>query len=205
MKNALLGIANQANGHGLVMSLRNATSGSGAIWSTEAVLNFSEHLVRNVNDLKRTTNVSGYTNTKALTKDDETANKYPAANITRYISNAGLGSTGWFLPSAQQWVKMQEGLGGLNESVIKWVENFDTSCTAVNKWEAALAKAGTGNYDSMTYDYGSYRTSSEYSIDACVYLEIEPKTLYDFPGFRWDSNNKGSYTMASRVRLVLAF
>jgi hypothetical protein len=66
------------------------------------------------------------------------------------ILAAPAGTTGWFLPSAQQWVKMMTGLGGLKASDInKWYDWFDQSHTAVDNWEAAFKKAGSGNYDSM--------------------------------------------------------
>lgn len=43
---------------------------------------------------------------------------------------APAGTTSWFLPSIQQWVKMQTGLGGLSERDITWCNDFDPSHTA---------------------------------------------------------------------------
>lgn len=196
-------------GHGLVMCLKNAASGSDAKWSTEEMLVFPlGQQVMGVDDLKRTTNVSGYTNTATLTADDETAEKYPAAKAAKNytaLPAPATGTTGWFLPSAQQWVKMQTGLGGLNESVIAWSSVYDTSCTAVDKWEDALWKAGDGNYDSMMGDSELvyYMTSSESSYDGNVVLYFSQRQ--DHKGFYWYFLNKTDGVNANRVRPVLAF
>lgn len=114
-------IAN-GGGHGLVLCLKNAASGDDAQWSTEtSTLEFgNDAKVTDANGLKRTTNVSGYTNTKTLAEKTDAATKYKAAykayNAKNYTGlTAPAGTTGWFLPSAQQWVKMIEGLGGLTD------------------------------------------------------------------------------------------
>ena len=64
-------------GHGLVMCLKNAASW--IAWSTEKVSKFPGQEVTNVDGLKRSEDVSGYTNTATLTVDEETAAKYSAA------------------------------------------------------------------------------------------------------------------------------
>ena len=194
---------NTFTGHGLVLCLKNAASGSDAKWSAESVLKFPDQLVRGVDDLKRMTNVSGYMNTATLTVDAETAEKYPAAAAAKNYTElpAPAGTTGWFLPSAQQWVKMQEGLGGLDESVIVWWDYFDTNHSAIENWEVALSKAGEGNYDSMIFETYSFRTSSEYSIDATVDLYVEPLDR----GSSWTFGNKDGEGDSSCVRPVLAF
>ena len=68
-------------GHGLVLCLKNAASGSDAQWSTEtSAFEFGEGAkVTDVAGLKRTTDVSGYTNTKTLAEKTDAANKYKAA------------------------------------------------------------------------------------------------------------------------------
>jgi len=186
-------------GHGLVLCLRNAASGTAGNWSTEEVLKFDGGLVRSVDDLKRTTNVSGYTNTAMLTVD---SNKYPAAASARNYTElpAPEGTTGWFLPSAQQWVKMLEGLGGLDESAIVWNAYFDVDFDAIYEWESALLKAGPDNYDSMTGSSLKYQSSSEYSIDANVCLYVSPDQ-----GIGFSSVNKCGENSVMRVRPVLAF
>lgn len=199
----------QGAGHGLVLCLKNAASGADAQWSTEtSTLEFGEDAkVASLDALKRTTNVSGYTNTKTLAEKTEAATKYKAAYAAKNYTGltAPAGTTGWFLPSAQQWVKMQTGLGELGESSITWESWFDTSHTAADKWEAALAKAGDGNYDSMTSTYLFYWSSSEYSAYRAVYLGVDATATGDLHGFCCDRYNKGNTDVKFRVRPVLAF
>jgi len=193
-------------GHGLVMCLKNAAASTIA-WSTESVSKFSGQEVTSVDGLKRTTNVSGYTNTATLTADAETAAKYPAAKAAKEYTTlaAPTGTTGWFLPSAQQWVKMQTGLGALKESSITWNSWFDNNHEGADKWEAALSKAGSGNYDSMTsanlYNL-YYWSSSENSASYAVSLNVCAMVDYGFNWYYDEKNPKGS---SFRVRPVLAF
>ena len=185
-------------GHGLVLCLKNAASD--VAWSTASYRKFSdEEEVWNEAGLKRTTNVSGYRNTERIFLFG-----YDAAMAARNYKGllAPAGTSGWFLPSAQQWVKMMEGLGGLNESDIVWFEIFDRGNHALDKWEAALKKAGTGNYDSMIPDLW-YWSSSETSDDIAVGLAIYTtgKPAY---GFSFGFKSKNS-TYPNRARPVLAF
>ena len=194
-------------GHGLVLCLKNAASC--VVWSAESVSKFPGQEVTNGKGLKRTENVSGYTNTAALTADAATAEKYPAAKAAKEYTTlaAPSGTTGWFLPSAQQWVKMQTGLGALNESSITWGSWYDTSRTGVDKWETALKKAGSGNYDSIT-PYLWYWSSSEESASNAVILSVNGTAAWGNWGFHWSDCPKslgGSSDSASRVRPVLAF
>jgi len=193
-------------GHGLVLCLKNAASG--VAWSTEYVSKFSGQEVRDVAGLRRTDNVSGYTNTATLTADEETAAKYPAAaaakNYTALPAPA-TGTTGWFLPSAQQWVKMIEGLGGLADGAPNFAGSwFDNDHTAVNNWEAALAKAGDGNYDSMIPCLW-YWSSSECSGYYAVGLYVDATDTGGYYGFSWDNDVKVGPYSTFRVRPVLAF
>ncbi len=193
-------------GHGLVMCLKNAASA--IAWSTENVSKFSGQEVTSVDGLKRTENVSGYTNTATLTVDEATAAKYPAAAAAKNYTEltAPTGTTGWFLPSAQQWVKMMEGLGGLSDGAPNYGESFfDNNHTAADKWEAALSEAGSGNYDSMTSKFLWYWSSSECSADNAVYLSVDATATGDSYGFWWDNDDKGNAGSRSRVRPVLAF
>lgn len=192
-------------GHGLVLCLKNAASD--VKWSKEKVSKFSGQEVTDADGLKRTENVSGYTNTATLTVDDATAAKYPAAAAAKNYTTltAPASTTGWFLPSAQQWVKMQEGLGALEEGTIVWDPYFDNSHTAADKWETALAKAGNGNYDSMTSARLSYWSSSEYSYEYAVILIVDPTGTSAAYGFRWLRGYKEISYSYNRVRPVLAF
>ncbi|MBR3522419.1 MAG: hypothetical protein IKN75_07905 [Prevotella sp.] len=191
-------------GHGLVMCLKNAAASTIA-WSTESVSKFSGQEVTSVDGLKRTTNVSGYTNTATLTADAETAAKYPAAKAAKEYTTlaAPTGTTGWFLPSAQQWVKMQTGLGALEESSIPWNSWFDNNHEGADKWEAALSKAGSGNYDSMTSANLYYWSSSENSASYAVSLNV--CAIMVGYGFNWYFDEKNPTGSSFRVRPVLAF
>ena len=189
-------------GHGLVLCLKNAASG--AAWSTDEVSKFSGQEVNDAAGLKRTTNVSGYSATAALATD---ATTYPAAAAAKNYTGltAPTSTTGWFLPSAQQWVKMQTGLGALEESSIKWNSWFDNNHEGADRWEAALSKAGSGNYDSMTSEYLSYWSSSEYLSAAAVRLSVDATDLGEDYGFSWNFSYKGYKENDHRVRPVLAF
>jgi hypothetical protein len=164
--------------------------------------------VTSVDDLKRTENVSGYNNTATLTVDDATAAKYPAAAAAKNYTDltAPASTTGWFLPSAQQWVKMIEGLGGLNDGAPNFAESwFDNSHTAADKWENALKKAGEGNYDSMTSDLRYYKSSSEHSADQAVSLGVDATGTTNDYGISWSGSGKSNPSYMDCVRPVLAF
>lgn len=198
-------------GHGLVLCLKNAASGADAKWSTEtSTLEFGEDAkVASLDALKRATNVSGYTNTKTLAEKDDAATKYKAAYAAKNYTGltAPAGTTGWFLPSAQQWVKMQTGLGELGESSITWGSWFDTTHTAADRWENALSKAGAAGtaYDSMTSTNLYYWSSSEFSDNYAVYLFVRAAGSGDGYGFDWLAYYKTSTYDSNRVRPVLAF
>ena len=203
------GITERGNGggHGLVLCLKNAASN--VRWSTEIVLKFPGQEVSDGDGLTRLTNVSGYTNTAMLMADAETAAKYPAAAAARNYSDlpTPAGTTGWFLPSAQQWVMMMEGLGGLAEDDIIWDSWFDANHTAADKWETAMAKAGAKGtaYDSMTDNYLWYWSSSESTYVEAVSLGIDATSTGAGCGFFFDSDEKfPDYSLCS-VRPVLAF
>lgn len=192
-------------GHGLVLCLKNAASGSGSQWSTEtSLLEFGDDAkVTSLAGLMRTTNVSGYTNTKTLSEKSDAATNYKAAYAAKnYTPAAPAGTTGWFLPSAQQWVKMQTGLGGLNESAIKWNYWFDSSHTGATAWNTAFSKAGSGNYDSIMSATLYYWSSSENSKDCAVSLGVGSTSGF---GFYWNIGDKDKGYGNYRVRSVLAF
>ena len=160
-------------------------------------------------NLKRFTNVSGYTNTATLAAKTDAETKYPAAyqakNYTGLKAPA-TGTTGWFLPSAQQWVKMIEGLGELADGAPNFDGTwFDNSHSAVNKWEAALSKAGSGKYDSMTGNLLYYWSSSEYDNNNAVCLYIDATGTGGDYGFKWSYDPKITAYYLYQVRPVLAF
>ena len=133
------------------------------------------------------------------------ADRYPAAAAAKNYTGlpAPAGTTGWFLPSAQQWVKMMEGLGGLDESKIEWRNNFGYWYGVIDKWENALKKAGSGKYDSMNSERLHYWSSSECDADNALFLIINPDG--DFRGFTFMPDTKGSQYISTRVRPILAF
>ncbi|MBQ8711898.1 MAG: hypothetical protein IJ551_03620 [Prevotella sp.] len=198
-------------GHGLVLCLKNAASGADAQWSTEtSTYEFGgDAKVTNADGLKRTTNVSGYTNTKTLAEKTDAATKYKAAYAAKNYTGlmAPAGTTGWFLPSAQQWVKMQTGLGGLAVSAIVWGSWFNNDHSAATAWETAMAKAGTKDtvYDSMTDAYLFYWSSSEYSAYNAVKVSVDARGTGGEYGFYWYDRNKDDTSDRHRVRPVLAF
>ena len=199
-------IAN-GGGHGLVLCLKNAASN--IAWSTDksSQAYTGNAFVTNADGLKRSDGVSGYSATAALASATDASTVYPAAYQAQHYTTLPAptaGTTGWFLPSAQQWVKMQTGLGALDESSITWLSWFDNSHTAADKWEAALSKAGSGNYDSMTSAYLWYLSSSECSAYSAVYLSVATDTG-DAYGFEWLYFNKDVTVSSNRVRPVLAF
>lgn len=195
-------------GHGLVLCLKNAASN--LVWHSTREMVFSESVsVQNTEALKRYSNVSGYTLTSTLVNDENAATKSPAAyqakNYTG-LSAPTTGTTGWFLPSAQQWVRMMTGLGGLSEGVITYGNSFDSSHSAINLWDAALSKAGSGNYDSMTQS-SMFWTSSECDVNNAIRVLVDQSNSFTYGaslyinGFVKDGNGSGN----CRVRAVLAF
>ena len=191
-------------GHGLVLCLKNAASA--IAWSTNisSQAYTGNAFVTDVAGLTRSEGVSGYSATADLATD---ATNYPAAAAAKNYTDltAPTGTTGWFLPSAQQWVKMQTGLGALEESSITWNSWFDPSHTAADKWENAIKKAGSGNYESMSA-YLFYWSSSESTVSYAVSLSVDPTGTGAGYGFSWSGTAyKNNAASDRRVRPVLAF
>ena len=194
-------------GHGLVLCLKNAAVNPK--WSTESVSKFPGQEVTDVAGLKRTTNVSGYTNTLTLTQDAETAAKYPAAAAARNYTAlpAPAGTTGWFLPSIQQWVKIIEVLGGLEDSAPNFEQAwFDNDHVSIDRIEAAMAKAGAAgtDYDSML-SYMWYWASTENSSGNAVDLGVKASGKGTGYGLYWSKVYKAYPSSNVRARPVLAF
>ena len=187
-------------GHGLVLCLKNAANH--VKWSTEKVTKFSGHWVTDVAGLKRLNFCSGYYYTATMAAN---ADRYPAAAAAKNYKGlpAPAGTTGWFLPSAQQWVKMMEGLGGLDESKIEWRNTFGHWYGVIDKWENALKKAGSGKYDSMNDADYTFWSSTECSAEEALMLDIwvtqSPR------GFLFIPDTKGTAYINTYVRPILAF
>ena len=202
-------------GHGLVLCLKNVTADDGIKWSDELALVFTEaEKVFDVDGLKRTTNVSGYNHTKTLATIDNAVSKFPAAyKAYHYGENDGelvapTSTTGWFMPSAQQWVKIVENLGGLSENDILFGESLDTDQTGIKSLENMIKKAGTDNYDSMlTQTQLLYWSSSEHNENFAICLLINGNPAYHW-GFEFQGKMKDvhlGYTTVYHVRPSLAF
>ena len=185
-------------GHGLVLCLKNAASH--VKWSTEKVTKLGQW-VTDLAGLKRITNVSGYSYTATMAAN---ADRYPAAAAAKNYKElpAPAGTTGWFLPSAQQWVKMMEGFG-LHEANLAWRNTIDYYLYIVKEWENALKKAGSGKYDSMIDNDYTFWTSSECSAEEALMLDLwvtqSPR------GFLFIPDTKGTAYANTRVRPILAF
>lgn len=190
--------------HGLVVCLLNASDD--AQWSSVYASEFGETAAINNSDgtgLKRSTDVSGYTNTKMLI--DKNASNYPAASAAWNYTGltAPTNTTGWFLPSVQQWVKVLEGLGGMSENDIIWRMTF--APTPINTINTAMSKAGDGNYSGITGSPMAYWSCTELAAFNNMYaiaLNVEDSD-YLFSGVIKTASN--SLSKKYRVRPVLAF
>lgn len=216
-------------GHGLVLCLKDAAQG--VKWGPMSVWEFGESAkVSNTDDLLRSTDVSGYNNTKTLA---EKGDAYPACYKAFHYGEgdgelqAPTGSSGWFVPSAQQWAKIQQSLGGLDGSTANLTVKlefsggypviYDSDCTCPQKLDDAIKQAGDGNYDSMisgTYNRLAYWSSSEMSNAFIAVMSFRYQD--DGPlakGLVWDESTKNAgepfpYTPPSPgiyVRTICAF
>ena len=199
----------QGAGHGLVLCLKNAATN--VIWSTEKNLEFpGKETTSGDNGVKRTTDVSGYTYTSTLAAKTDAETKYPALYIAKNYSElpAPSGTTGWFLPSAQQWVRMQIGVGGLNLSDVLegYYTYYDSGETCFQHFNSALSKAGDGNFNPLQ-PYEWYWTSSENDNSTAIELQLGEDDSRTDKGFYWTGDDKANPIdkVYSRVRTVLAF
>lgn len=202
--------------HGLVLCLKNAASH--VVWGPDNLNLYefgAEAAVSDVNGLKRTENVSGYINTKTIAEKADAATNYPALYQAWNYSTlpAPASTTGWFMPSAQQWVRMQTGLGEMNLSELDYMQK-GYGKTAAAKWDAALAKAGSGNYDVMNNGGNNWSSNWKYWSSTEYYDSrysdgkyVVIQSVYN-NGF-WMTATVKTSTYAStsegRVRPVLAF
>ena len=63
---------------------------------------------------------------------------------------------------------MQEGLGGLAEGDITWIGWYDNTHSVADKWETAMAKAGTKGTD---YSFSWFYENKGYSDS---YFRVRP-------------------------------
>ena len=196
---------------GLVLALKDANRGE-AHWRTSGSTN--------TNRIAATLGSSNYTKPlKALYYDNAidgceatklalalaATNKRPTVftHVDSYRTSypAPTKTTNWYLPSVGEWIDIlgADGLGGANVSGIKNSSSAEYSVSGVatavsTKLNAALAKAGNGNYDNVRDEYWS---SSEYSDTYAYNMDLQNGALH-FKSF----NKTSSYSYA---RCILAF
>ena len=201
---------------GLVMALSNAGGDIEMEWGEEIPVYVPEHqadskllefdeadLVSSTERLKDTKHVGGYDHTKLLVEKAIKMDKpkyYAAAEAAwNYQAPVPDGTTGWFLPSAQQWVKILTGLGGFSNDDFKYgtrqwfpqgfVERMNNMTMVV---EDASPMSG----------YHRFWTSTEQAVGSAIVVEIDSQDDYQRDGFYF---NEGGKTWKRLVRPVLAF
>lgn len=199
--------------HGLVLCLKDIANVKWRKGQSEGgpanVIDFpAEAIVNDTGDLTRTTNVSGYANTKFLAEKTDAESNYPAAYQTWNYSTltAPATTTGWFMPSIQQWVKMLTALGRMGGSDVVWQAWKDTSLSSIHNLEAAMSKAGDKGsvYDGMSDSYRYYWSSSESTAGAAADIALYPTAQGSNYGIMFSFANKVNY-WTYYVRPVLAF
>lgn len=189
-------------GHGLVLALKDASID--AQWASDDKWEVDLNMTKITTGALATTagNISGYTNTNTITEAGN-ATGYPAAWAAKnYTPAAPTGSTGWFLPSAGQWYKILQNLGGVTESPLFWVSGGDphmgAAATVVDALNAKFtAKSlGSGTYIVFNTDTGFW-SSSECDSSGAVYVYFRTAYGVCFIGNDKDGDNY--------VRPVLAF
>ena len=194
--------------HGLVLCLKDI---SNVVWRrrgmTIVIDMTSEPFVDDTGNLTRTNNVSGYANTKFLAEKTDAETDYPAAyQAWNYDLSAPASTTGWFMPSIQQWVKILTTLGGMNASDVVWQEWKDTRLDSIHNLEAAMAKAGDKGsaFYGMSDSNRRYWSSSESTAGGAATLALFPVADGGNHGLMFSYANKINY-WNYYVRPVLAF
>ena len=161
--------ADQASGytHGYAIALRDAGK---TAWTTEASENESGVSISNEGDADLNDR-DGLTHTTTLLTN---ADIHPAATMARDYANVPQGTSGWFLPATGQWIDALKALGNLDDSTLERDANGiptwsqEASAQAISAFNARLATAGSGTFDSLNQTY--YWTSSERSVASAYYL-----------------------------------
>lgn len=187
-------------GHGvvagrvLVISLADA---SRAQWYTANSDDHDNSLFPNVNDTKATAlnDMKGYQKTVTLTTDGHT---HEAATAAKNYTPSGAtstdyleGSTGWFLPSIGQWMKVA---GAMGVSMIPDADTWSGAGSVATTLSNYITNAGE-NASALVGDY-YYWSSSERVAAGAQGVGWNTGSSY---GFKWSGGNK------SDVRHVRAF
>jgi len=175
----------QGYGHGLVMALKNASTGITDTYQWKKTRDASGVLTYKNSLKKMYEDVSGKSNTDAIGTTKDT---YPAFQaIGSYkpaVPAAPAGTSGWFLPSMGQWWDVLEKVTAYNNTSLgissKHIENsedlyFTTGegTIAVSALNNVLSKNSLSPtlYDSFAAGM-LFWTSSEYSASSACYLKF---------------------------------
>lgn len=179
--------------HCLVLSM--ARTAGGVVWANNsfAVELGDDNLVKSTAALKRTTDVSGYTNTKTLVEkaaENGDPNLYPAAAAAwNYDYPTPAGSTGWFLPSAQQWAHIIAGANSLGQ--------LDFNKVVWNDWIYEFANPGFLHKLNAAAIYevlnGWNWTSSEYDWRNAVAVSLDFVDDVSSAGFKYNHKGEAKY------------
>ena len=193
---------------GLVLALKDVYSSGKVYWRTtsdgNATLGDSRNYTKTLKALYYDDVIDGCEATKlalALAATDKRPTVFTHVDSYRTSYPAPTKTTNWYLPSVGEWIDIlgADGLGGANVSGIKNSSSAEYSVSGVatavsTKLNAALAKAGNGNYDNVRDEYWS---SSEYSDTYAYNMDLQNGALH-FKSF----NKTSSYSYA---RCILAF
>lgn len=165
-------IVSGKGGHALVMCLKN--SGISLEWKTT---NTDDGRTK-VSASNYNAVLSGYTESHALSDNNHPAIKN-AVEYTGLVASTK--STGWFVGSTGQWVKVMKNLGNVTLSE-EWSKS-PTAATIGNNVDTYLAKAGTNAYDAFTPNSANvYWTSNESSATCCIYVDLHKSNGYRLYG-----------------------
>lgn len=147
--------------------------------------------------------LDGYTETQALLANSSAT--FPAAeSATGYAVAAPETTSGWYLPSVGQWVKILVNLGGLSAtphrysaSTAFWDYCSRTFISAIN----AKLTAVSDDVDKFESDDIYYWTSTEYGSATAYEMHVN----YEEDGIDIDSWMKTYGFQSCRVRPVIAF
>ncbi len=147
--------------------------------------------------------LDGYSETQALLTN--TSATFPAAeSATGYAVTAPEATSGWYLPSVGQWVKILVNLGGLSAtphrysaSTAFWDYCSRTFISAIN----AKLTAVSDDVDKFESDDIYYWTSTEYGSATAYEMHVN----YEEDGIDVDSWMKTYGFQSCRVRPVIAF
>jgi len=207
---------------GYAMALRDANSGSVLCWSTNTSGQAQKSTHSYTTAKEALEDLDGYDATHYIT-DNSLYNStiFPAffASVNYESSNAvPRSSSGWYLPSCGQWMRILNGLAGLSLKASNTAADYYFACeTARSRINTCLANSGEtynvihGTNSNTYYDIyywcsGEYYNSTTYNGTAAIFDRIDAvgkaftnqgKTLYSTSS----SDHVGQYY----ARPVIAF